>query len=446
MERIPWPERVRSAIADLLAGELADSARQMEERGARPTEVAAILEEVCLGSLAKRGDQIPLDLALHARLTAERLQRQGVGLDALLEVAMGVLTAVQMTAARPPKNLSEIGQALTLLLVRAYLEVDAGTHEEQKRELRSLFTIARAVSRTLDPPEVAEAALKETLGAMSLDSGALWLGRDDEAAHMLMATYGLTDREAKLVANYDLSQAPQVLEALQTGVPVPFEVESDDQVLGVFRSAILVHLSGSSGLEGLLAVGSRRLRTFSTVDLSFLAAVGDCVSMALDHALTHLREAHTDYLTGLANRSEFERSVRRALAMAARHREPLTLMVLDLDDLKRINDTQGHHAGDAAIRNLAEVIRSAVRTSDVSARLGGDEFGIAMPGADFGQAGEVATRLRQALPPHLEVSVGAAQWEPGVDYAELFETADRLLYRDKKRHRARRIRPPKAAS
>ena len=124
-------------------------------------------------------------------------------------------------------------------------------------------------------------------------------------------------------------------------------------------------------------------------------------------------------------------------------------MLMDLDELKKINDRFGHHAGDEAILLVAQVIRKAVRTSDISARLGGDEFGIAMPDADLGHAGEVVTRIQGALreqnlsgatPHNLELSFGLAEWQPGQEYAELFEVADRNLYRDKRRHVARRAR------
>jgi diguanylate cyclase (GGDEF)-like protein len=124
-------------------------------------------------------------------------------------------------------------------------------------------------------------------------------------------------------------------------------------------------------------------------------------------------------------------------------------MLLDLDLLKAINDRFGHHAGDEAIRVVAEVIRSAVRTSDISARLGGDEFAVAMPAAELSQAREVASRIRESLlgwnrggrtPVALELSFGLAEWQPGQDYGALFRAADRVLYQDKRRHQARRAR------
>src|SRR5438270_12181222 len=123
-------DRVRSALADLLAGELAETARLLEERGAAAPTVADTLLDTLLGTLAAGGDEIPLDLALHARLCAERLQRQGVGLDTLLELAMGVATAIKMSGRRAPRKLAKLTRGLVLLLIRGSMVVGAGLHAE----------------------------------------------------------------------------------------------------------------------------------------------------------------------------------------------------------------------------------------------------------------------------------------------------------------------------
>ena len=438
-------DRVRSALADLLAGELAETARLLEERGAAAPTVADTLLDTLLGTLAVGGDEIPLDLALHARLCAERLQRQGVGLDTLLELAMGVETAIKMSGRRAPRKLAQLTRALVLLLTRGYMEVEADQHEEQKAELRALIRVARAVGRTLDVYEVAEAGLRETVKAMQLDGGAIWQVRDGSARPpqlVLAATIGLSEHESRFLAQLDLLGRQQVAAAVRRGVPLQLD-QVEDGMFGPYQSALVVPLGQGRSLSGMLVVLSRHQRSFAEVEVSFIGAVGDHVALALEHSLTHLREAHTDYLTGLSNRSEFEREVRRSLALTARHGRPLTLMLMDMDGLKAINDSHGHHAGDEAIRAVADVIRGVVRTSDVSARLGGDEFGVAMPDAAMSHASEVADRVRRALPGHLEISFGLAEWKSGLDYGALFEAADQLLYREKRRHRARRARAAK---
>lgn len=156
------------------------------------------------------------------------------------------------------------------------------------------------------------------------------------------------------------------------------------------------------------------------------------------------QEAMTDYLTGLANRAAFDSAMQRELARARRHGRALSLLLLDIDDLKGTNDRYLHHTGDEAIRAVAQIVARAVRASDICARLGGDEFGVAMPEAGVGKGQEVVARVRAALaafnrehrlPQPLELSIGLAEWDGDQSYAELFDAADKRLYTEKRRHK-----------
>ena len=392
-------------------------------------------------------DEIPLRQAFQVGLVVERLRGRGLGLEQLLELSMAVVAAV--ARALTGERASHLGRAMVLVLTRSYLDAQAAEQREQQRELRALISISRAVNRTLDPLQVARAGLNETIHAMSLDAGGIWLVLDGAAHLSLVHTVGVPAAARGQLQAIDLTASEVVAETLRTGEPVQFPVTAGDPAFAAYRSALLVPLRGKHGPLGLFAVGSDKARTFDESETGFVSAVADQLAAALDHAFEHRLEAHTDYLTGLANRSEFESSVKRELAGAGRHRRPLSLMLLDLDLLKAINDRFGHHAGDEAIRVVAEVIRSAVRTSDISARLGGDEFAVAMPAAELSQAREVASRIRESLlgwnrggrtPVALELSFGLAEWQPGQDYGALFRAADRVLYQDKRRHQARRAR------
>jgi diguanylate cyclase (GGDEF)-like protein len=122
-------------------------------------------------------------------------------------------------------------------------------------------------------------------------------------------------------------------------------------------------------------------------------------------------------------------------------------MMIDLDNLKRINDRQGHRSGDEALRMVAQQLQRVVRTSDICARLGGDEFGVAMPETELGRAHEVASRLRAAVakaslaarsPKPIEISIGLTTWRPGQDWQAVYEVVDGELYEDKRRRKAQR--------
>jgi diguanylate cyclase (GGDEF)-like protein len=178
-----------------------------------------------------------------------------------------------------------------------------------------------------------------------------------------------------------------------------------------------------------------------------MAAVADQVAVALDRARQFSSEARTDHLTGLANRREFERVMEREVAHAERHDRRLSVMMIDLDNLKRINDRQGHRAGDGALRLVAQQLQRVVRASDVCARVGGDEFAVAMPETSIERARDVSARLRTAIrqvglsaksADEVEVSIGVAAWRPGQDWQAVYQVADADLYEDKRRHKAAR--------
>src|SRR5206468_3983540 len=106
------------------------------------------------------------------------------------------------------------------------------------------------------------------------------------------------------------------------------------------------------------------------------------------------RLATTDPLTGLFNPRAFHDRLRQELGRVARYREPLSLLVLDLDGLKRVNDQFGHEAGDAALRSVAAAIRRGLREIDLGARIGGDEFAVLAPQTGAEAAVVLAERLR----------------------------------------------------
>jgi diguanylate cyclase (GGDEF)-like protein len=417
------------------------------DHGEDPHRFAQLLARIVIESDRQGLDEIPTEEALGAGVAAERLRDDGLGLDVLLEFLMAVVGGISRELARDRIDL--LGRALVLAVTRSYLDAEVANHQEQKRELEALISISRAVNRTLDPVQVADTGLRETLRAMHLDAGGIWLAQGGLENLLLVSTSGLADAIIDRVRGIEMLAFDPVRQAIAGHSAVQFAVEVDDPVLAAYRSAVLVPLRGSHGPIGLLAVGSRLERIFDEAEIGFLTSISEHLAAALDHAFEHRREAHTDYLTGLANRSEFETAVRRELAAVARHGRPLSLLLMDLDLLKKINDRFGHHSGDEAILAVAHVIRKAVRTSDISARLGGDEFGIAMPEAGIGHAAEVVTRIQAALleqslvgtaPHELELSFGLAELQPGQDYTDLFEIADRNLYRDKRRHVARRAR------
>ncbi|MCS4503364.1 hypothetical protein KBTX_03959 [wastewater metagenome] len=123
----------------------------------------------------------------------------------------------------------------------------------------------------------------------------------------------------------------------------------------------------------------------------------------LNSELEHL--ATRDHLTGAHNRRSLELLVEHELQNARRHNHPLTLLMVDLDDFKTVNDKQGHTAGDERLRQVTTTLRSHLRQVDLLGRYGGDEFIVALPGTDTGDAGHVAERIRNAVERECGVTV-----------------------------------------
>lgn len=140
-----------------------------------------------------------------------------------------------------------------------------------------------------------------------------------------------------------------------------------------------------------------------------------------------------DPLTGLGNRRRFDDALGAELDRHRRAGTPLTLLLIDLDRLKQINDRGGHAAGDAAIRAVGEALRGAVRSSDVAARIGGDEFAVLAPNADQAGGVALAQRVRSALAREggPAISVGVSSAREGDGARELLRRADAALYRAK---------------
>ena len=143
--------------------------------------------------------------------------------------------------------------------------------------------------------------------------------------------------------------------------------------------------------------------------------------------------ARTDELTGLSNRRAWDEEIQRELARAQRKGFPVCVGLLDLDGFKQFNDTHGHPAGDALLREAAIAWRLASRVTDTIARYGGDEFSVLLPHCTTDQAVVVAQRLRRATPRQQTCSAGVAQWDGTESAVALVSRADRALYAAKAR-------------
>ncbi len=153
--------------------------------------------------------------------------------------------------------------------------------------------------------------------------------------------------------------------------------------------------------------------------------------------------ATTDPLTGLANRRRLREELQISTALLTRTGLPCSLILLDIDHFKAINDTQGHAAGDQTLRSIADILRAETRSSDLSVRYGGEEFVVLMPATDEEEAHAAAERLRIAIatktkpsnPVTASFGVATAHLMQGIGIDALLHAADQALYLSKQRGR-----------
>jgi two-component system cell cycle response regulator len=226
--------------------------------------------------------------------------------------------------------------------------------------------------------------------------------------------------------------------------------------LDVVRDAQKVHkdleaivLTGSATLETAIEALRAGVYDYLTKPLESLTVFEMTLSRALERRYLIKenerlfreieRLAMTDQLTGLYNRRKLMESLEMEVERAQRYGRPLSLIMIDLDDLKGINDTHGHAAGDKVLQLVAGAIKEQIRIVDVPARIGGDEFIIVLPEAELDTATLVAKRVsKQIFETPLEntrisISVGIGQWLPTHNSITGFlHTVDQALYQAKR--------------
>jgi diguanylate cyclase (GGDEF)-like protein len=150
--------------------------------------------------------------------------------------------------------------------------------------------------------------------------------------------------------------------------------------------------------------------------------------------------AHTDSLLGVLNRRAFVRELNRTLAMVDRYGQPSSLLFIDLDNLKVINDKGGHAAGDAALQHVAQVISANIRQTDVFGRLGGDEFAVILTNAPYAlgmqKSDMLAHVIRESTGPNgvpVTVTCGVVEITRGSTAEGALKEADRVMYEGKKK-------------
>ena len=211
------------------------------------------------------------------------------------------------------------------------------------------------------------------------------------------------------------------------------------------KSVIIIPLFSREQEFGWFCVFSSR-EELADAETDFLGLFAKQIEMAITIANLFQavkQEAVTDALTGLYNRRYFEEELNKEIARAKRLKQPFSVIGIDLDFLKKINDTYGHSYGDLAIKTIAEVLKSNARSIDIPARIGGEEFNVLLPGISSEGAMIAAERIRKSIEcqeidtiGHITGSLGVATFLEHTDNAEeLLELTDQAMYTSKRNGR-----------
>lgn len=318
--------------------------------------------------------------------------------------------------------------------------------EQKVRGQRELLQITESILTTLDPP-VLLGMIADRLGDLiGSDHVSIELV-DQEAGGLSPVTARGVDSEYYL-RPWLVGETGLATWVLEHNEPVRVTDQFDDPRVGhpptgpVHGSLLCVPLRGRDGAIGVLTL--ERLgegRVFSADEFELVQLFAAQASIALQNAEVHLavrRHAQTDVLTGLLNHGTFGQQLDALVAAG----EPFSLVMLDLDRFKPVNDGMGHQAGDLLLRQVADAIVAASRESDRVFRYGGDEFAVLLPRTDGEQVGPIAERVRAAVKGvvgpgtvwrdrarSLEASAGTASFPAdGQRAAEILLAADRSLF------------------
>lgn len=211
------------------------------------------------------------------------------------------------------------------------------------------------------------------------------------------------------------------------------------------KSLIIIPLYTRNNPFGLFCVFSSR-EELSKTETDFLSTYAQQIEVAItiaDLFETVKSQAVTDSLTGLYNRRYFEEYLAKEVTRAQRQNQPFSIIGLDLDFLKKINDVHGHAYGDLAIKTIANILKKNARSIDIAARMGGEEFNVLLPGVDSKGAMIAAERIRKAIESeeietigHITASIGVASYlEHSDNIEEVMELTDQAMYLSKRNGR-----------
>lgn len=330
--------------------------------------------------------------------------------------------------------------------------------EADKRNIETILSITNSLAATLDPSEVLSIIVKQVAEVTSaLRCSIVLIGKNDDG-YVLASHDDPSVRELKI----DLAKYPEIKQVVAAKAPLalndmvnhPLMVDIKDLISDLKEvSSLIVPIVFNDEVLGTMLLRTRlKEQGFSRKEVDFCRIVANSSFHALKNARLfqkvseekeNLKEiAVRDYLTALYNHNFFYTRLEEEFERAVRYETPLSLIMMDLDDFKRINDLYGHRIGDQVLKEVSNRIKSGVRKTDIVARYGGEEFSIILPHTMLKGATEEAERLRELISSHsyaglihekITMSFGVASYpqKSAMNSGDLVNHADDALYNAK---------------
>jgi diguanylate cyclase (GGDEF)-like protein len=323
---------------------------------------------------------------------------------------------------------------------------------DRSRRQSAIHRLARLLASTTGVAAVGQVIVDYMARAVDARIGVLALPETTSRTLSIVATHGYP---LALVAALRIDADSGALGTVfKTGRPL--HVKSASQFRSQRRhryrtdSFIAVPIAARRDVVGVVCVTDRAGdETFTREHVSALRALAAPAALALGRerallqAQAHAHAAAIDPVSGIFNRRYFHIRLEEELHRSRRHETPVALLMLDLDDFKVVNDSRGHLAGDAVLKDVAEILKHSIRVFDVCARFGGEEFAIIIPGTSREDATASAERIRQRIEAYrpsdnglaalrITASVGLAVSSEPTTSRELITRADQALYEAKR--------------
>jgi diguanylate cyclase (GGDEF)-like protein len=322
--------------------------------------------------------------------------------------------------------------------------------EKENRELEALIDITRLVASTLDTKKVLKLLVQKVEKVLEIDRcSVLFIKGGDTRLGYVMASQDNPEIDRFEI---DLMKYPEVKKSIETGEIVVIDDSLEDPLVSDvgnkiqqagFNSLLVVPMAHGEEMFGtLLLRAASSKKGFGDWEVKFCQVVANASANALKNAQLFQeikRQAITDGLTEMFNHRYFQEQFRIVARKAKMGEDPLSILMIDIDNFKWINDYYGHTVGDQAIRFIAEKLRVNSRENDIVARYGGDEFIWLLTDTDIDIAMKVANRFRKSVTSkpfeatgYLSVSIGVATYPTDTpNVARLLHQADRAMYLSK---------------